>query len=321
MFHWEKLGRVFEPAAIPSRPGWMHEYAQAPCALVLEDRVRIYFSCRPPREPDGQVVSHTAFVELDRGLQRVVGLADRPILELGGLGCFDQFGIYPTSVIEDGDEVLAYYAGHTRCESVPFDTAIGLAVSRDGGITFTREGPGPVLARSLREPFVLSGPKIRRFGGAYQLFYITGTRWFEHQGRMEVVYRIRMATSTDGRAWQRTERDLLPERLGAFEVQSSPDVFFANGRYHMFFGYMRTPEFRQDPRKGYRIGYAVSDDLVRWERLDERAGIGPSAAGFDDQTVSYPHLFALDGATYMLYLGNEVGRFGFGLARLEGELR
>lgn len=28
----------------------------------------------------------------------------------------------------------------------------------------------------------------------------------------------------------------------------------------------------------------------------------------------------MDEKTYMLYLGNEVGRYGFGLAELEGEL-
>ncbi len=36
--------------------------------------------------------------------------------------------------------------------------------------------------------------------------------------------------------------------------------------------------------------------------------------------ISYPHVFELDGETYMLYLGNQVGREGFGIARLEGEL-
>jgi hypothetical protein len=36
--------------------------------------------------------------------------------------------------------------------------------------------------------------------------------------------------------------------------------------------------------------------------------------------VSYPHVFELDGRTYMAYLGNAVGRHGFGLAELDGIL-
>jgi hypothetical protein len=36
--------------------------------------------------------------------------------------------------------------------------------------------------------------------------------------------------------------------------------------------------------------------------------------------VAYPHVFALDGRTWMLYLGNQVGRYGFGLAELQGAM-
>jgi hypothetical protein len=33
--------------------------------------------------------------------------------------------------------------------------------------------------------------------------------------------------------------------------------------------------------------------------------------------ASYPHLFTLDGQTYMLYQGNGMGRDGIGLAKLD----
>ena len=321
MFHWEKLGRIFDPADLPGRPAWMHEYAQAPCALPFDDFVRVYFSCRPPRAADGQCVSYSAFVDLSRkNLRDIVRLAARPILDLGGKGCFDEFGIYPVSVIRVEDEVWTYYTGHTRCESVPFDTAIGLAISRNGGATFVRAGRGPILASSVDEPFVLSGPKIRRFNGRFYLYYITGQRWIEDDGRKEVVYKIRMATSDNGVDWVKENRSLIAEKLGDNEVQSSPDVVFQNGRYHMFFSYMKTPDFRCNTQLGYRIGYALSDDLRHWERDDAKAGITVSESGFDDKTIAYPHVFELDGSIYMLYLGNEVGRYGFGLARLRGEL-
>ncbi|MCA9182471.1 MAG: hypothetical protein KDA51_13490, partial [Planctomycetales bacterium] len=130
--------------------------------------------------------SLSAFVDLalDDPL-RVLDLAEQPILSLGDRGCFDEFGTYPVSVIRDGEQLRAYYAGWTRCESVPFDTAIGLAFSTDEGRTFRRAGPGPVLAASLNEPFVLSGPKIRRFNDRWVLFYIAGRTWKMHAGRAE----------------------------------------------------------------------------------------------------------------------------------------
>ena len=314
-FHWEKLGKVFDPTTVTGRP-WLKEFAQAPATLVFDDFVRVYFSCRPPPDEAGQYVSYTAFVDLDRvDLRHIVRVAEAPIMGLGGRGAFDEFGVYPVSVIRDGDRVLAYYGGWTRCVSVPFTVAIGIAESRDQGVSFSRLGTGPLLASNPHDPYVLSGPKVRRFEGRWYLWYVAGTAWLENDGRPEAVYKIRMATSPDGLNWSRTGRDLLESRLDADECQASPDVFFHQGRYHMLFCYKHALDFRNNAR-GYRIGHAVSDDLLTWQRDDAQAGLEVSASGWDDQSVAYPHVLQLDGGTYLFYLGNQFGRYGFGLARL-----
>ncbi|MFN0063710.1 MAG: hypothetical protein ACKVPX_14485 [Myxococcaceae bacterium] len=318
-FRWKKLGRVFSPQEA-NAPGWMSEFAQAPATLIEADHVRVYFSCRPPADANGQYVSRSAYVDLDKAnLFRIRGLSEQPILPLGATGTFDEFGTYPVSVIRVGEKLRAYYAGWTRCESVPFNVAIGVAESTDGGQTFTKLGPGPVLSYSPDEPFVVSGPKIRRFDGRWVLFYIAGKLWKRVEGRPEPVYRIRMATSDDGLNWQRHNKDLIPVRLEADEAQASPDVFFKNGKYHMFFCYRYSEGYRSKER-GYRIGYAWSRNLVDWTRDDAKAGLDVSQEGWDSEMVSYPHVFENNGRTYLAYLGNQVGRYGFGLAELEGEL-
>lgn len=310
--------RIFDPAA--SGRSWITEFAQAPATLISADAVRVYFSCRPSSDQRGQYVSRAAFVDFNRrDLRQQLAVSDQPVLALGGLGTFDEFGTYPMSVIRNGAEIWAYYAGWTRCVSVPFDVAIGRAVSRDGGVTFEKAGRGPMLAAGADEPFVISGPKVRRFGDRWFLFYIAGTRWLATAGRPEPVYRIRMATSTDGVSWRRHGRELIAARLEADECQASPDVFEANGKFHMFFCYRHSLDYRNRDR-GYRIGYASSTDLEHWTRDDARAGLDVSDEGWDSEMVSYPHVFELDGAIYMMYLGNQVGRHGFGLARLEGTL-
>lgn len=319
MFEWVKLGKVFDPREWPNS-GWMAEFAQAPSVLVFDDLVRVYFSCRPPSDENGQYVSRSAYVDLDRrNLREVVGIADRPTLDLGEPGTFDEFGTYPTSVIRNGDSIWAYYGGWTRCESVPFNVAIGLAISRDGGVTFQRLGNGPVLSYSADEPFILSGPKIRKFHDRWYLWYIAGEIWLPNNGKPEPVYRIRLASSPDGIHWDKHNRDLVERRLEPWECQASPDVFYRDGRYHMFFCYRYSLDYR-NKRRGYRIGYAFSDNMTDWVRDDSKAGIDVSGEGWDSEMISYPHVFELDGNTYMLYLGNQVGRFGFGLARLEGSL-
>ncbi len=242
MFVWKKLGKVFVPQLVEGRP-WLREFAQGPATLISEKTVRVYFSCRPPADAHGQYVSYSAYVDLDRfNLLKIVAVADSPILQLGGLGEFDEFGTYPVSVLRVGTEVWAYYGGWTRCESVPFNVAIGLAKSHDGGRTFTRAGRGPVLSCSIDEPFVISGPKIRRFEGRWYLWYIAGRKWKMVDGRPEPVYKIRMAWSDDGIRWVRLNRDLIESRIEADEAQASPDVCFRNGRYHMFFCYRFSEE-------------------------------------------------------------------------------
>ena len=319
MFTWKKLGRVFNPAEIKGKD-WLNEFAQAPSVLKFDNFIRVYFSCRPLPDANGQYVSYSAYVDLNRkNLFEIVNIAEQPIFKLGDRGTFDEFGTYPTSVIRNGEDVIAYYAGWTRCESVPFNVAIGMANSNDEGKTFNKMGSGPVLSYSMNEPFVLSGPKIRRFNNQWYLFYISGTKWIENNGKPEPVYKIRMAISDDGINWEKTEKDLIESKLEANEAQASPDVFFWNNKYHMFFCYRYSLGFR-GKEKGYRIGYASSDDLINWTRDDSKAGIDVSADGWDSEMISYPHVFELDGSVYMFYLGNQVGRFGFGLAQLEGEL-
>src|SRR5712664_759493 len=163
MFKWRKLGKAFTPQEVSGR-AWLREFAQAPATLIFERFIRVYFSCRPPPDENGQYVSYSAYVDLDRSnLFKILHVSENPILGLGGRGEFDEFGIYPVSVARSGREVRAYYGGWTRCESVPFNVAIGLATSRDEGKTFTKLGNGPVVSYTPDEPFILSGPKIRNF--------------------------------------------------------------------------------------------------------------------------------------------------------------
>lgn len=316
MFNWIKLGRIFDPTDVDGRP-WLREFAQAPATLVFDDFVRVYFSCRPLRDAHGQYVSYTAFVDLARNdLSKIIHIAKKPIMELGSLGTFDEFGIYPTSVIRVDDQVLAYYGGWTRCESVPYNVAIGVARSVDAGVTFERLGSGPILSYSADEPMTISGPKVRQFNNRWYLWYVAGRKWKIVDGRPESIFRIRMATSDDGLRWMKKNTDLIDVKLEEDECQASPDVIYFEGAYHMFFCYKYSSNFRGTAR-GYRIGYASSKDLTTWVRDDSEAGIDISDEGWDSQSIAYPHVFLLDGKLYMMYLGNEVGRYGFGLAVLE----
>lgn len=320
MFNWDRLGTLFDPAA-HRQAGWLHDLARAPSSLVFDDFVRVYFGCRSEPDERGQCVCRSACIDLERkNLLRVLRLSPGPVLALGNLGTFDEFGTCPISVTRDQGEIRAYYGGWTRCESVPFDAAIGCAVSADGGEMFTRIGAGPVLSYSPHEPFVLADPSIAKYGDTWRLWYAAGRRWQAVAGKLEPVTKIRMASSPDGINWTKLDRDIVTDSLGEDEVQAGPSVTLSRGRYHLFFSYRHASHLEDGAERDCRIGYAFSEDLRTWTRDDSRAGIEPEQAGWDSEVVAYPHLLPLDGAVYLIYVGIHDGRRTLGLARLGGVL-
>ena len=323
MFSWRKLGHIYNPCDDVHRPAWRWNFAQGVNTIIFDDYVRVYFCCREKPNENGQTVSRICYADLDIGdLTLVVNVSDHPVMDVGGLGCFDEFGMYPFTVVRSGEKIYGYYGGVTRCESVPFNTAIGGAISVDDGETFIKMGRGPVISYSHDEPFIIGSPKVRIFEGKWYMFYAAGREWVKTEGRPEVYYKLRMAISDDGENWEKIGKDIISDRLGVTEAQASGDVTFKNGKYHMFFCYRKNLDFRRNAAHSYRIGYAVSEDLFTWVRRDDLAAIDISQEkdAFDNEMVAYPHLFEVGGKIYMVYLGNEVGKNGFGLAVLEGEL-
>lgn len=316
---WKKLGRIFDPADHPL-PGACTQFAQSPQALVFDDFVRIYFSTREIDEASGMHASHMAFVDMDKSFRRVLRIADRPVIGLGGLGCFDEHGIFPMNVLRVGDRIHGYTCGWSRRVSVSVDTAIGLAISDDGGLSFRRHGSGPVLAASPHEPFLVGDPFVKRHGDVFHMWYIFGTGWrrYAPDAAPDRIYKIGHAVSADGIRWDRQDgRRIITDRLGEDECQALPTVFRLDGRHHMLFCYRQPSDFRRNPARSYRIGHAWSADLVEWVRNDDAAGIDVSADGWDSEMICYPHVFECEGQVYLLYNGNAFGRHGFGLAVLE----
>lgn len=318
-FRWRKLGRVFDPAE-HVLPDGCTEYAQSPQALVLSDRVRIYFSTRR-RDATGKYLSHVAYADFTRDMGRLLDVSRHTLLPLGDRGCFDEHGIFPLSPCRVGSRVLGYTTGWNRKVSVPADSSIGLVTSDDDGRTFTRHGNGPVLTSSLHEPFLVADAFVHRVGTQFHMWYIFGVAWTSRGASEppERIYKIGHATSVDGVAWTKSGRRVIDDRLGDGECQALPTVIRIDGRYEMFFCFRRQFGFRDDPTSAYRIGHAHSGDLVTWTRDDEGLALEAGPAGeWDHEMQAYPSTFECDGRVYLLYNGNQFGRAGFGVAVLDG---
>ena len=65
---WKKLGKIFDPVDHQLLDGGAG-FAQSPQVLVLEDRVRIYFSTRK-KDNIGKFLSHVFFVDFDKSFRK-----------------------------------------------------------------------------------------------------------------------------------------------------------------------------------------------------------------------------------------------------------
>jgi hypothetical protein len=223
------------------------------------------------------------------------------------------------NVVRNRDAVYGYTCGWSRRVSVSVETAIGLAVSHDRGLSFQRVGDGPVLSASLHEPCLVGDGFVKVIGGTFHMWYIFGTGWTKYaaDAQPDRTYKIGHASSADGVTWIKEEaRQIIADRLGALESQALPTVIDIDGRLHMFFCYRESFDFRINSARGYRIGHAFSDDLCNWTRDDLNPRLDVTPGAWDSHMLCYPHAFECEGKVYLLYNGNEFGRYGFGAAVL-----
>lgn len=277
--------------------------------MIADDRLRIYFS---PRDAEGR--SRGALIEVDpEDPAALLRVHDRPVLDLGRLGTFDDSGVMPSCVVDVGGAKHLYYIGWNQGVTVPYRNAVGLAVSSDGGLTFERAFEGPIVDRSHNEPFFTASPFVLREPGGWRMWYASSTGWLVVDERPEPLYVIKYAESEDGVTWRRENRACI-EPKHPEEANARPWVVRGRTGYRMWFCYRGSRGYRVDPRSSYRIGYAESADGLTWNRMDEESGIDLSESGWDSQMNAYPSIYEHQGKLHLLYNGNGFGASGIGHA-------
>lgn len=298
----------------------LYTFAQSPQVLLFENKIRIYFSTRT-LDSGNNFKSTIQFVEYGNNFKDLLYISSHKVISDGGLGAFDEHGIFPMHIKRIDDCIYGYTCGWSRKISVDIEMAIGLAKSIDDGITFERVGVGPILGPTLNEPCMVGDPFVLLSNGEYHMWYIYGSEWKTYPGsaRAERIYKIAHAQSPDGIDWKKNKEGthIIPTTIGDDECQALPSVHFFNGRYNMVFCYRHSSDFRSNSNRGYKIGYAFSFDLENWIRDDEALNLPTSDDGWDSSMQCYPHLFSWKGVVFMLYNGNNFGKDGFGVCELK----
>jgi predicted GH43/DUF377 family glycosyl hydrolase len=301
---WKKMGLVYGPEG---NSDWARHSALQPTPLVKHEEglIRVFAGFR---DDDG--VGRVGFVDLDaENPSKVLGVSRRPALDIGVPGAFDDNGVIPTSVVEREGKLYLFYAGYQLVRKVKFLVFCGLAVSADGGETFTRYSRVPVCDRTSEELYFRVIHMMMLDDGRWRAWYGAGDSFDVEDGKQYPRYNIRHAFSPDGVHLGDDYQVCVDMRGGEYRV-GRPYVIKHDGLYKMFFGAGTIAE-------GYRLAYAESPDGISWTRKDEELGIDVSASGWDSRMQAYPSIVHYRDRTYLFYNGNDYGLEGFGYALLE----
>ncbi len=111
---------------------------------------------------------------------------DNPVLQTGGTGEFDEWGVYAPCVRAVGDSLIMIYNGFMMgTTTYLFDsTFLGYAVSNDKGVTWTKSPENPILGPGLISEWDHTGPKTPTFD--IQHGELVGCYWNGYDGRLGI---------------------------------------------------------------------------------------------------------------------------------------
>lgn len=303
--NWERLGPIFNANG---QAIWMQSHAYLPTAYEIDaDRIRVFLAFR-----DEHQVGRLGWIDVSSSdPTHVIGFSERPALDVGRPGAFDDNGVTPLAVVRDGLRLRMYYAGWQLTPRARYLLFTGLAFSDDGGNSFVRYQETPVLDRSPDEFLVRTGAHVLRDAeeGLWKIWYAAGSAVIEAAGKQVPTYHMAYMESSDGLSWVGQSTAVLtpvgPDEYGF----GRPHVRKVGGVYEMWHSV-------RSHSKGYRIGYATSTDGMNWQRRDNEGGLEHSTSGWDSEMTCFASLVENKHGMFMFYNGNGFGETGVGVARL-----
>lgn len=308
---WVKKGVIQEP---DKDLWWSQKYCILPTPIYLESKnvLRIYYATTCS-ENFGRVTH----VDLDPdNPSRIINYSKKINLDIGEIGAFDDCGVNPSCVLFQNNSFHMYYVGFQRHFRAPYSILSGMAIS-DNGIDFERIQKTPILERTTDELNLRSAPTVIKINNKYHMWYVSSLGWEKmldgvHVGKLMPKYCIKYSSSDDGMSWGQSSGPLFKHSEDEFGF-GRPWIYKneMNQTYYLFYSV-------RSRSKPYRLGVAISSDLISWKRIDEQVGIDVSGHGWDSEMICYPSVIKVKDKTYLFFNGNNNGETGFGYAELDG---
>lgn len=296
---WRKGNLIYKA---PNDGSWKDNSFLQPTPLIMEDRIRVFGGMR-----DVNGIGRVGYVDLDKNNpSKVLKISEKPVLDIGKEGMFDENGLVPTSIRRDGNKIYMYYAGYMLGHKVRMLIFTGLAVSTDNGESFKRYQEFPVTDRCEGEELFRVIHSIFEENGIYKAYYGAGNYFIQGEKKTLPVYDIRYMESKDGIHFDKKGVTVIPVAEGCHRV-GRPFVFKENGLYKMYYGF-------GNEAIPYRLAYAESFDGLKWE--NKEINLDLSKDGWDYHMMAYPAFVRVENKSYLFYNGNNYGHDGFGYAEL-----
>lgn len=310
MMRWEKKGKILDHNTF--NLSWFKKNAMMALPYILDDNtLRVFMTMC-----DENNVGRIGYVDLDiNNPSSIKDFSKEPLIDIGEAGIFDDNGVVSGSLFEEDGKLYLFYSGYQLCKKIPYMIFTGLAVSYDKGLHFeklTKEVP--LLDRVVSEKYFRSAPHLIKEGKLYRMWYLADGHedncWVSDEtGKVQPVFTEKYLESDNILRWEGPGENSLEFISGEEHGLSVGSVWVEEGIYKCIYS-IRSLD------KGYRIGYAESEDGKKFVRKDDEINLDVSADGFDSEMICYPKLIKVREKTFIFYSGNHYGMGGIGYAEL-----
>ena len=284
---------------------WWSSHTMAPCAVAIGyGRIRVFVGAW-----DSKGISRIGFVDVSaKDPTHVLALSQKPVLDIGNPGCFDENGVFPGHALVHRGQIYLYYTGFQLGHRIRHYNFGGLAVGNLEDERLQRVSAAPLLDRSDEGLFVRAGQSCIQDGTVFRSVYSAGSAWITIGGRPRPVYDIFYQESDRPDRFKDHGRKILGCRGGHEHGLGRPQIVKRDGRYYVFYT-------RRTMDMCYFFGVAESRDCKRWKRIENQAvKISHSKSGWDSKMVYFPSYVNTPQASYLFYSGNDFGLGGLGVA-------
>jgi hypothetical protein len=192
-------------------------------------------------------------------------------------------------------------------KDIPYHNTLGLAISKDNGISWKKYSEGPIFNSCPQEPGFIGTAKVFKNKNKWTMYYLSCREWIMGEDKLEPKYDIKLATSINGIDWTPTNQTIIPLEyneggIASFQMIDNKAWFSVRGAV----------SYRKDIKESYKI---KTSTLIegKWVR-DKHIELDVSPNGWDSEMVAYPYIIKEKNNLIMFYNGNEFGKSGIGVA-------